>query len=109
MTAEQQLNEQGIEQHMAQARQRFRESALRLFHRCLGGEVDADVAHEVAAWIEQRIAISSVDEIELISRMLSYIVSIEDLEAWSTSVLSATTLAELFATGPVLRVDLGRE
>jgi hypothetical protein len=75
VTAEQQLNEQGIEQRMAQARQRFRESALRLFRRCYGGEVDAGAEHEVAAGIEQLIAADSIETIETFSRFLSEVTS----------------------------------
>jgi hypothetical protein len=69
MTAGQRLIEQGIEQ----GRQHFQQSLLRLLRQRFGGAVNPQV--------EQRIAAASLDQ----------------LDAWSARVLSAATLAELFA------------
>jgi hypothetical protein len=70
MTAGRQLIEQGIEKGR---RQGIQELLLRLLRQRFGGAVTPPV--------EQRIATASVEEIE----------------AWSVRVLSAGTLAELFA------------
>jgi predicted transposase YdaD len=73
MTAGQRLIEQGRQQGIEQGRQRFQEMLLRLLRQRFGNEVDAQVVQRVAT------------------------ASFEQIEAWSTRVLSATTLAELFA------------
>jgi putative YhgA-like transposase/uncharacterized protein DUF4351 len=81
MTAGQQLIEQGIEQGIErgrqqgieQGRQHFQEFLLRLLRQRFGDEVNAHV--------EQRLATASV----------------EAIDAWSARLLSAATLAELFA------------
>ena len=77
MTAGQRLIEQGrqqgIEQGIEQGRQRFQEMLLRLLRQRFGNEVDAQVAQRVAA------------------------ASFEQIEAWTTRVLSASTLADLFS------------
>jgi len=78
MTAGQQLIEQGRQQGIEQGRQLGRQEGvqgmlLRLLRQRFGDAVNADV--------EQRIATASVEQIE----------------AWSARVLSAATLAELFA------------
>jgi hypothetical protein len=77
MTAGQRLIEQGrqqgIEQGIEQGRQRFQHSLLRLLRQRFGGAVTPQV--------EQRIAAASLDQID----------------AWHARVLSAATLAELFA------------
>jgi flagellar biosynthesis/type III secretory pathway protein FliH len=65
--------QQGIEQGIEQGRQRFQEMLLRLLRQRFGNAVNAHV--------EQRIATASFEQIE----------------AWSARVLSAATLAELFA------------
>ncbi|HET7504378.1 MAG TPA: DUF4351 domain-containing protein [Kofleriaceae bacterium] len=65
--------QQFIEQGIEQTRRRFQGVLLRLLRQRFGDHVDAQ--------IEQRVAASTV----------------EQLEAWSSRVLSATTLAELFA------------
>jgi Domain of unknown function (DUF4351) len=77
MTAGQQIFEQGLKQGLEQGRrQGFQESLLRLLRQRFGGAVTAPV--------EQRIAAASLEQID----------------AWSGRVLSAATLAELFADGP---------
>lgn len=77
MTAGQRLIEQGrqqgIQQGIEQGRQRFQEMLLHLLRQRFGNEVDPR--------IEQRVAAASFEQIE----------------AWSARVLSAPTLAELFA------------
>jgi len=73
MTAGQRLIEQGRQQGIEQGRQRFQELLLRLVHQRFGKEVDPRV--------EQRIATASFEQIE----------------AWSARVLSAATIAEVFA------------
>jgi predicted transposase YdaD len=78
MTAGQQIFEQGREKGIEQGRQLGRQEGvqgmlLRLLRQRFGDAVNADV--------EQRIATASVEQIE----------------AWSARVLSAATLAELFA------------
>ena len=70
MTAGQQIYDQGIEKGR---RQGFQESLLRLLQQRFGGAVTPQV--------EQRIAAASLEQID----------------AWSARVLSAATLAELFA------------
>ena len=62
-----------IEQGIEQTRQRFQALLLRLLRQRFGEAVGADV--------EQRIAAASVEEIE----------------TWSGRVVSAATLAEIFA------------
>jgi hypothetical protein len=73
MTAGQRLIEQGRQQGIEQGRQRFQDLLLRLLRQRFGNEVDTRV--------EQRIAAASF----------------EQFEAWSARVLSAATLADLFA------------
>lgn len=73
MTAGQRLIEQGRQQGIEQGRQRFQQSLLRLLRQRFGGAVTPQ--------IEQRITAASLDQIE----------------AWLARVISATTLAELFA------------
>jgi hypothetical protein len=73
MTAGQRLIEQGRQQGIEQGRQRFQEMLLGLLRQRFGNEVDAQVAQRVAT------------------------ASFEQIEAWSTRVLSASTLADLFA------------
>jgi hypothetical protein len=74
VTAGQQLIEQGIQRGRQEGRQQgFQELLLRLLRQRFGDEVDPHV--------EQRIATASVEQIE----------------TWSVRVLSAATLAELFA------------
>jgi hypothetical protein len=78
MAAGQQIFEQGREKGIEQGRQLGRQESvqgmlLRLLRQRFGDAVNADV--------EQRIATASVEQIE----------------AWSARVLSAATLAELFA------------
>jgi predicted transposase/invertase (TIGR01784 family) len=78
VTAGQQLIEQGIQRGRQEGRQEgrqqgFQELLLRLLRQRFGDEVDPHV--------EQRIATASVEQIE----------------TWSVRVLSAATLAELFA------------
>ena len=70
MTAGQRLIEQGRQQGRQQGVQ---DMLLRLLRQRFGSEVDAQIV--------QRVATASLDQIE----------------AWSTRVLSAATLAELFA------------
>jgi flagellar biosynthesis/type III secretory pathway protein FliH len=65
--------EQGRQQGVEQGRQRVQELLVRLLRQRFGKEVDARV--------EQRIAAASFEQIE----------------AWSVRVLSAATLAEVFA------------
>ncbi|HEX7836537.1 MAG TPA: hypothetical protein VF469_03690 [Kofleriaceae bacterium] len=65
--------EQGIQQGLEQVRQRLQELLLRFLRQRFGKEVDTCV--------EQRIAAASLEQIE----------------AWSVRVLSAATLAEVFA------------
>jgi predicted transposase/invertase (TIGR01784 family) len=77
MTTGQQLIQQGIQQGLQQGiqqgRQRFQELLLHLLRQRFGNEVDAHV--------EQRIATASIEEIE----------------TWSGRILSAATLAKVFA------------
>jgi predicted transposase YdaD len=74
MTAGQRLIEQGRQQGVEQGRQQgHQEMLLRLLRQRFG--------HAVNAHVEQRIATASVEQIE----------------AWSVRLLSAATLAELFA------------
>ena len=74
MTAGQQLIEQGIAQGIEKGRrQGIQEVLLRLLRQRFGNEVTAHV--------EQRIATASVEEID----------------TWFARVVSAATLAELFA------------
>jgi hypothetical protein len=70
VTAGQQLIEQGKKEGRQQG---FQEALLRLLRQRFGVEVSPHV--------EQRVAAASVEQIE----------------AWSVRVLSATTLAEVFA------------
>jgi hypothetical protein len=65
--------QQGIKQGIEQSRQRFHELLLHLLRQRFGDEVNAHV--------ERRIATAAVEQIE----------------TWTTRVLSAATLAELLA------------
>jgi len=74
MTAGQHIFDQGLEKGIEKGRrQGFQESLLRLLRQRFGGAVTPQV--------EQRIAAASLEQID----------------AWSAPVLSAATLAELFA------------
>jgi predicted transposase/invertase (TIGR01784 family) len=73
VTAGQQLIEQGRQQGIEQSRQRLQDLLLRLLRQRFGDEVNAHIEHHVAT--------ASVDQIE----------------TWTTRVLSAATLAELLA------------
>jgi hypothetical protein len=73
MTAGQQLIEQGRQQGIEQGRQRFQALLLHQLRQRFGAEIDTHV--------EQRLAAASI----------------EQMEAWSVRVLSAATLAEMFA------------
>jgi hypothetical protein len=77
VTAGQQLIEQGrqqgIKQGIEQSRQRAQEVLLRLLRQRFGDEVNAHVERHVAT------------------------ASVEQIETWTTRVLSAATLAELLA------------
>jgi predicted transposase/invertase (TIGR01784 family) len=74
MTAGQRLIEQGRQQGVQQGRQQgVQDMLLRQLRQRFGSEVDAQVAERVAT------------------------ASFEQIEAWSTRVLSAATLADLFA------------
>ena len=73
MTAGQQLIEQGRKQGIEQGRQGFQQVLLRLLRQRFGDAVDAHV--------EQRIATAPIEQIDL----------------WTVRILSAATLAEVFA------------
>ncbi len=72
VTAGQQLIEQGRQEGRQESRQRLRALLLRMLRRRFGDAVDLQV--------EQRVATASA----------------EQLETWTESVPSATTLSELF-------------